>query len=146
MTEFDKVFIDTAPYIYLLERNDTFFEKTEDFFVYCIDSQKKLVTSTVTVEEFSVGPYKNDDKKLIDDFHSFLLDTFTTVLNIDESIADEAAKIRANHSGFKGMDALQLASAKVAGCDLFLTNDKRLKQFTDLKVMTIEEMLQSFRQ
>lgn len=38
------------------------------------------------------------------------------------------------------MDALQLASACLDGCDLFLANDKQLKQFRELKCKTVEEL------
>lgn len=38
------------------------------------------------------------------------------------------------------MDALQLAAASLAGCDLFLTNDKQLKQFGEIKCITVGEL------
>ena len=140
MTGFDKVFIDTAPFIYFLERNDVFVGKVTDFFGYCIDNDKLLVTSTVALEEFAVGPYKNDDEKLIDDFQAFLKDTGTTVVSIDEDIAYEAARIRAKYTGFKGMDALQLACAVVSGCDLILTNDIQLRQFEEVPCILLDEL------
>lgn len=141
MTEFEKVFIDTAPYIYLLEKNDLFMEKTENFFKYCISNQKHLYTSAITIKEFSVGPYKEADRKLIEDFRAFLKDTHTSILRIDEDIADEAAMIRSRYTGFKAMDALQLASAKISECDLFLTNDRQLRQYDDIKVFTIDDVI-----
>ena len=47
--------------------------------------------------------------------------------------------IRAEYGYFKAMDALQLASACIHGCDLFLTNDKQLKQFKEIPCVTVEE-------
>jgi len=38
------------------------------------------------------------------------------------------------------MDALQLATACVIGCDLFLTNDKQLRQFREIKCITLDEL------
>lgn len=140
MIEFERVFIDTSPYIYLLERNETYAGKVEQFFTYCIENQKQIVTSAVTVEEFSVGPYRNNDEVLVDDFKAFLMDTDTAMMSIDDRIADDGARIRAKFAGFKGMDALQLACAKSAKCDLFLTNDKQLRQYVDVKVITVEEL------
>ena len=43
------------------------------------------------------------------------------------------------YKDFKTMDALQLASACIQGCDLFLTNDKQLKQFKEINCITVEE-------
>ena len=74
--------------------------------------------------------------------HFLLLDrdTRTNVVCINGKIADDAAKIRSEYQGFKAMDALQLASAMSAGCDLFLTNDKQLGQYSGLRIMTMGEI------
>ncbi len=61
------------------------------------------------------------------------------VVEIDQGIAQKAAQIRAEYKGFKAMDALQLATACIMGCDLFLTNDKQLKQFKDINCVTVDE-------
>jgi len=38
------------------------------------------------------------------------------------------------------MDALQLATANAMGCDLFLTNDKQLRQFQRLKCVLVDDL------
>lgn len=38
------------------------------------------------------------------------------------------------------MDALQLAVACWKGCDLFLTNDKQLRQLKEVKCITVDEL------
>ncbi len=38
------------------------------------------------------------------------------------------------------MDALQLASAVKNGCGVFLTNDKQLRQFKELTVITMDDL------
>lgn len=38
------------------------------------------------------------------------------------------------------MDALQLAVACLSGCDLFLSNDKQLKQFHEIPCVMIDEL------
>lgn len=60
--------------------------------------------------------------------------------SIDKEIAGKAARIRTEFKFFKTMDALQLATACLSGCDLFLTNDKQLKQFKEVKCITVEEL------
>ena len=62
------------------------------------------------------------------------------VKSINKAIAEKAAQIRAEYKFFKTMDALQLATACIAGCDLFLTNDKQLKQFMEIRCLTVEEV------
>lgn len=51
-----------------------------------------------------------------------------------------AAKIRAKYKGFKAMDALQLATAMISDCDLFLTNDKQLRRFDGLPILVVDDL------
>lgn len=67
------------------------------------------------------------------------------ISNIDREIAEKAAEIRAEYKGFKAMDALQLATACLTGCGLFLTNDKQLRQFREMKCITIAEWEDCFQ-
>lgn len=73
-------------------------------------------------------------------FYAFLEGMDVEVMSINKSIAVKAAQIRAEYKHFKAMDALQLATACMTGCDLFLTNDKQLRQFTEIKCMTVDEL------
>ena len=61
------------------------------------------------------------------------------LIPISAKIAETAAKIRAEYRDFKAMDSLQLAAAIESGCDVFLTNDKQLKQCSLIKCITLEE-------
>ena len=62
------------------------------------------------------------------------------VIAADEAITKYAAQIRAKYSGIKAMDALQLASAIISGCDVFLTNDKQLRQVAEIPVLLVEDL------
>ena len=59
------------------------------------------------------------------------------VRNIDREAAETAARIRAKYQNFKAFDSLQLACAVGGECDLFLTNDKQLRQFADVRCATV---------
>jgi predicted nucleic acid-binding protein len=52
---------------------------------------------------------------------------------LPRAVYDRATLIRAQH-GFKTIDALHLAAAVEAGCGRFLTNDTRLRTFSDITV------------
>lgn len=54
---------------------------------------------------------------------------YMEIVEVNQEIAKKAAQIRAEYKGFKAMDAIQLAVACLTKCDLFLTNDKQLRQF-----------------
>jgi len=143
MTDYKKVFVDTAPFIYYIEGsigNPEYSEKVKNFFKGSYESGIKLLTSVITIEEYKVFPYRNNCHELIESFERLIRILNIEFVNIDKTVADKAAQIRAVYKGFKGMDSLQLAAACLKKCDIFLTNDKQLKQFKSIKCITIDEM------
>lgn len=143
MTGYEKAFIDTAPFIYYIEGsigNPEYSKKTGDFFRQSYENDKVIVTSVITLEEYKVFPYRNNQKGLIDIFEKLIKSLNIQIIDIDRRIADKAARIRAEYKTFKAMDALQLATSCLLDCDLFLTNDKQLKQFTEIKCVTMDEL------
>lgn len=144
MTDFKRVFVDTAPFIYFIESDDhnlRYHEKVKEFFKYGYDNDKFFVTSVITMQEYFVFPYRNKDYTFIDMFHRLVSITNMEIVEINQEIAKKAAQIRAEYKGFKAMDALQLAVACLQKCDLFLTNDKQLRQFKEIKCLTVEELV-----
>ena len=143
MTDFKKVFVDTAPFIYFIESDDhnlRYHEKVKEFFKYGYDNDKDFVTSVITMQEYFVFPYRNKDYTFIDMFHRLVSITNMEIVEINQEIAKKAAQIRAEYKGFKAMDSLQLAVACLEKCDLFLTNDKQLRQFMEIKCITVEDL------
>ena len=140
MTDYRKVFIDTAPFIYYLEQNPQYFEKAREFFESCYKNRIEMLTSTITVEEYFVYPYKSGNMKLIKNFEDFVSKIGIRIINIDKGIAAQAAMVRAEFKDFKGMDALQLGTAIKSGCDLFLTNDKQLRQEKKIRCVTLDDL------
>ena len=53
---------------------------------------KEFVTSTITVEEYAIVPYREKNKKLLDDFDRLLEDTGTDILDITKPIAKRQLK------------------------------------------------------
>ena len=64
MIDFKKVFVDTAPFIYFIEKdinNPQYYEKVKGFFKYGYDNDKKFVSSVITMDEYFVFPYRNKE-------------------------------------------------------------------------------------
>lgn len=143
MTEWRKVFIDTVPFIYYIEKNEDnpqYFDKVKRFLMKCYDENVQFVTSVITMEEYMVFPYKNNKFEYIEIFENLLQTLEFDVMDIDKAKAKKASRIRAEYKAFKGMDALQLATACETKCDLFLTNDKQLRQFEEIRCITVDEL------
>ncbi len=139
MTDYEKVFIDTAPIIYFLDDNEFFGNAVKKIFEEIIFHEKAMISSVVTCEEYLVYPYKTNNNDKVDAFFEFTTECGIELCPITEEIARKAAEIRAEYDAFKGMDALQLAVAVTRGCDIFLTNDQQLCQFSDMRCIRVED-------
>lgn len=98
-------------------------------------------TSTISVMEFLVQPYREENDVLIGNFELFLHKLDFQIEKISIVIAKNAALIRASYPSFKTMDALQLATACSQNCDIFLTNDKQLRQFSGIECLMVDDLL-----
>lgn len=139
MTEFEKVFLDTTPLIYFLDEDEHFGEKTRLILEKILSGEGKVISSVITETEYLVYPYRTGNQEKVDAFFEFVDECDIDLYEIDMYIARKAAQIRAEYKDFKAMDSLQLAVAVSTGCDTFLTNDTQLRQFRELKCVTVEE-------
>ena len=137
MTEFKKIFLDTSPIVYYLENNELYYSQMKNFWKKYESSE--YVTSAITVTEYLTYPYQQNNSSQINAFYAFLDGMEIEIKSIDKKITEKAAKIRAEYKFFKTMDSLQLATACIVDSDLFLTNDKQLKQFKEIECITVEE-------
>jgi len=135
---FSNIFIDTAPFVYLLEYNEFLTDKTKQVFDNLI-SNTKFTTSVITYAEYCVNPKKQNNQRAIDKFKDLLKDIDCDIKNINLKIADITADLRAKYQFLRTPDALQLATAIYHNCNKFVTNDKKLKQMSEIEVVLITD-------
>ena len=73
---------------------------------------------------------------MLQDFDDYFANTISEIIPLTRDVVDRATEIRAQFN-FKTPDALHLAAAVIAKCDVFLTNDHRLSRFTSLTIEII---------
>lgn len=128
-----KVFIDTAPIIYLLEDHPLFSESSRKIVGEYFDKGLTLCTSVLTYTEYSVVPFRSGHPEKVRDLESFAKDACLQVFDVSKEMALGAARLRAKYVGLKAMDSLQLACALEKNCSVFLTNDKQLRQVEEIE-------------
>ena len=70
MTDFKKIFLDTSPIAYYLEKSELYYLNMKRFWKeYDICD---YVTSTVTVAEYLTYPYQQNNLSLVNAFNSFM--------------------------------------------------------------------------
>ena len=103
--------LDTAPLIYFIEEHPAYLRIVDPFFEAMGRGDIQVVTSTLTLAEVLVHPYKRGDRSLVRQYSLMLLDTENLeTLPVSSEIADQAARIRAAH-GVKTPDSIQLANS-----------------------------------
>ncbi len=127
-----KVYLDSAPVIYLIERTAPFYARLQEL----LKASDLLILSDLTRLECCVLPLRRGDRLLLADFDSFFATRVAEIVAISTEVIDRATEIRAQY-GYKTLDSIHLSAALVAGCDVFLTNDLRLKGFADIQIITL---------
>jgi predicted nucleic acid-binding protein len=127
--------LDTSVFIYQLEANARYLPLTDHIFSWIERPDSKAVTSTITMTELLVQPYRGADDQRVDEFYG-LLSTFPNLdwIAPNLEIADLAARFRALHR-LRTPDALQAATAAHACVTGLITNDavfERVKAFETL--------------
>jgi predicted nucleic acid-binding protein len=135
-----RVYLDTAPIIYFLEKNPQWYEKIEVFLYKGIQEEFQFVTSVITNIEYLVVPTRNVNVLAINNYWDFLRSLDVQVLQINREIAEVAVKLRAKYAGIKTADAIQLAASLHVNCDIFLSNDKQLLQVKEVPAKLMEQL------
>ena len=135
-----KFYLDTAPFIYFLEKSNLYFDQIRNFFIQCKETNTTLVTSALTVEEYCVYRLSLNNYQAVVDFEKFLSGMNISVIAADRTIALKAAEFRAKYKGYKALDSIHLATAVINNCTAFITNDKQLKQSQEFPVFTMENL------
>ncbi len=95
------------------------------------------MTSVITLTELlSFRAEKNQLAKLKE---VFLLTPNLTIHIVNTEIAMEAGRIRREYR-FNLPDSIQLATALITKAQFFITNDNRLKQFKQLKIISLNQL------
>jgi predicted nucleic acid-binding protein len=140
LTGVSRLFIDTAPVIYFVERNPQFVNLVDPIFAL-LEADITAVVSAITLSECLVGAIHLGLADLEQAFVDVLQQDEVVFVEINAAIAREVARIRVRYN-LQLPDALQVAAALTASCEAFLTNDDALKRVTELKVLVVGELEQ----
>jgi predicted nucleic acid-binding protein len=116
------VYIDTNSVIYSVEKHPTYSPLLQPLWQAAQAKTIEVATSELTLMETLIGPFKNNDATLEKTYEQALQNTDIRLLPITLAILRQASKLRATTT-LKTPDALHAATALIANCALFVTND-----------------------
>lgn len=122
-----RVFWDTNLFIYMLEDYGPLTKQVRILLARVEERKARIVTSTMTLGELLVGPLQKGREDLAKEYQGILSSEAVTLVPFDQQSVWQYARIRLDKSIARA-DAIQLACAAQARCDLFITNDDRLSR------------------
>ncbi len=136
-----RIALDTSLFIYQLDANARYLAFTDAIFSWLERPGRTAVTSTITMAELLVPPYRDADEQRVDEFYA-LLSTYPNLDWIAPSleIADLAARLRALHR-LRTPDALQAATAAHARATGLITNDPVFARVEAFATLVLDQLL-----
>ena len=120
-----RIYWDTMLFVYWLEDHPRYAKRVRHILSKMKERQDQLCTSSFTVGEILVGPYKMGASETTRQIREVFRAPFVEIIPYTIETADLYAGIRAQH-GVSPADSIHLACAAQARIDLFLTNDTAL--------------------
>lgn len=129
--------VDTAIFIYFIEEHPKFLPLIEPLFRAVDEGRLEMITSSLTLLEVLVVPYRRGDHLLATRYESILVRSRGVhIADISRDHLRAAAQLRAT-TGVKTPDSLQLVAALAGGCTAFLTNDRALPNIPGMRLLQL---------
>ncbi len=133
--------LDTAPIIYLIEEG-RYQNIIKPLFESLSRGEFSAVTSTITLLEVLVQPYRDGKATLAEKYREILMNSENlSIVPLVNDIADLAARTRGKY-GIRVPDSIQIATAIYSGAAAFITNDKNLKKIEEIEVVILDDLTQ----
>lgn len=133
--------LDTPLFIYFLEEHPQYLAVVRPAFVALAEGELTGVTSALTLLETLVQPYRVGNALLAEQYRAFLTRSHGLRMDpITSEVLCAAARLRAAYN-IKTPDAIQLATALIARCPVYVTNDRNLPPVPGIRILQIRNYL-----
>jgi predicted nucleic acid-binding protein len=133
--------LDTNVFIYFLEAHPQYGSWCASLFDMIERGHNPAVTSTVTLLELLVLPYRNQKEELAQKIFA-LTSTYPGLewVPLTMNLADRAAELRARYR-LSTPDAIQLATAISRRATRFYGNDRSLRRVSEIECLIVEDLI-----
>ncbi len=139
--ERQRIGLDTNVFIYFLEDHPRYGPWCASLFDLIERGRNPAVTSTVTLLELLVQPYRDQNDELVQKIFA-LASTYPKVewVSVTMSLADRAAELRARYR-LSTPDAIQLATAITHKATRFYGNDRGLRRVKEVECLILDDLM-----
>jgi predicted nucleic acid-binding protein len=138
--ERERIGLDTNLFIYFLEDHPRYGTWCASLFDRIERGHNPAVTSTVTLLELLVQPYRDQKEELAQKIFA-LISTYPKIewVPVSMGLADRAAELRARYR-LSTPDAIQLATAIGHKATRFYGNDRSLRRVTEIECLLVDDL------
>jgi predicted nucleic acid-binding protein len=132
------IYLDANSVIYSVEKHPVYWPLLQPVWLAVKGTPVEVVSSDLVLMETLVGPFKSGDAALAAAYENLFQQPKTRLLPITHAVLREAALLRAT-TRLKTPDAIHAATARQAGCALFVTNDAAFRGLTGVPVAVLDD-------
>jgi predicted nucleic acid-binding protein len=139
--ERERIGLDTNLFIYFLEAHPRYGAWCDALFDRIERGHNPTVTSTVTMLELLVQPYRDEKEELAQKIFA-LTSTYPKIewIPVSMGLADRAAELRARYR-LSTPDAIQLATAIGHKATRFYGNDRSLRRVKEIECVLLDDLI-----
>lgn len=134
------VYLNANCIIYSVEKHPVYWPLLQPAWLAAKVGVVEIVSSDLVLMETLVGPLKSGDAVLATAYERLFQQAQTRLLPITHAVLRAAAELRAT-TRLKTPDAIHAATARQAGCALFVTNDVGFRRLAGLPVAILDDHL-----
>jgi predicted nucleic acid-binding protein len=135
-----RAYFDANAIIYFVEAHVEHQDKVADLWYALIERDASLVTSEIGVAECLFGAFRQESQLLERSYERlFFQDEIFDIQPVNLEALIEAGRFGAR-LGLRLIDAVHFHAATTAKCDIFVTNDRRIRSSHGMRVIRIGEL------
>jgi predicted nucleic acid-binding protein len=135
-----RVYLDTNVFIYALNGFPVYAPTLKELFAAVESGGMSAATSELTLAEMLIVPFRHGNAEEEQRCRMILHPRpYLSLLPVSIDVLEAMARLRATLPAMRTPDAIHVATAQLAKCDVFLTNDRRLKAVSGLRILLLSE-------
>jgi predicted nucleic acid-binding protein len=136
----DRIYVDANIFIHFVEGEGRERETVSALFVEAAERDVQLVTSEITIAECLRGVLSRNDETAASTYRDLLSNGAIVELVGADAVLSKYAALAGSVFSLKLIDSIHVASAVIAECDAFLTNDKRIRGPEALGIIQLSDV------
>jgi predicted nucleic acid-binding protein len=134
------VAFDTGPLIYYIEEHPDYLALVDELFKAIDSGNARGMTSVLTLQEVLVKPLREGRLDIADKYRQVLTNSANVALHeINQSVCETAARLRAKYIWLRTPDAIQLATAMTHDAQVVITNDEHWRAVSEAVVFVLKD-------